>query len=456
MINKGYAKISYIALLTCSFLAAYTLLSSLITPTEDVNEIVIVESDTTYSPIVVAQNDKVAPKPKKKKYVKKIKRVTFDDVKGGDNFARISTFYEALEKLESGSIDKVRIAYFGDSITESDLCSAAFRKSLQKRFGGEGVGFVPAVSKLSKYRSSIKHTYTSNWKVYRLRKKSQRDFPLGICGNVSKPMVPKEDSLGYVASTICSHTYKKSAKNRLPNSTLIIKNEKEPLNITYILDKKDTLNAVIEVKEGIQFVTLVDSMIDELTISYFPKDTCYVYGLDFSGDKGIYVDNYSIRGNKGNNFVHIKSDIIESFYEKYNYDLTILHYGANVTVPTARDYGWYRISMKKNIKYLKSIEKMSPIILFGMGDRGALVDTLWVSSPDIPYLIKEQKRIAKDREAGFWNIFSSLGGENINVSLREKGYLIKDHTHFSRKGAKFFGELTYSKFMEEFKKFQGE
>jgi lysophospholipase L1-like esterase len=109
--------------------------------------------------------------------------------------------------------------------------------------------------------------------------------------------------------------------------------------------------------------------------------------------------------------------------------------------------------MKKNIRYLKETLQETPIILFSVGDRGAMKDSLWLSSPDLPYLIKEQKRIAKDTDIGFFNVFTALGGENSNVKLEKNKILTPDHTHFTRKGARYFGDLLYNKFNDEYLKF---
>ncbi len=53
----------------------------------------------------------------------------------------LSSFYNALTNFQPG--DKLRIAYYGDSIIEGDMFSQDLRNYLQRRFGGTGVGFVP-------------------------------------------------------------------------------------------------------------------------------------------------------------------------------------------------------------------------------------------------------------------------------------------------------------------------
>lgn len=38
--------------------------------------------------------------------------------------------------------------------------------------------------------------------------------------------------------------------------------------------------------------------------------------------------------------------------------------------------------------------------------------TEYVTSPDIPYLVSTQAKIAKETGCGFWNLFSAMGGLN--------------------------------------------
>src|SRR5690554_4172336 len=62
---------------------------------------------------------------------------TFEDFKG---FQYLIPFYEKLFQLETEQKGKVRIAYFGDSMTDGDMIVQDFRKLFQQKFGGKGVG----------------------------------------------------------------------------------------------------------------------------------------------------------------------------------------------------------------------------------------------------------------------------------------------------------------------------
>lgn len=456
--HKGFSKLSIIAVITIVIMAIYSYIipkfdySKLFTEDSD-SLLVIVSVQEEVSDSTDIQEEGTKKKAEKKKYVKKIKPVVFSEVVGGDDFSGINPFFAKLDLFPIKKINKLRIAYFGDSITESDLGTNRLRRVWQDSLGGEGVGFIPAVSNLSQFRASIKHTYSDNWTEYSISRRSNRKMPLGLYGNVAVPIIPITDSLNSDSTSVSWHSYSMMEGNYLAKPTLILLNQKAPLTLEYLVNH-DTLTKEIKVSNDIQFISLSDSLVKYLSISYYPQDTTFVYGVDFSDDKGIYIDNYSIRGNKGNNFIHLKEDILSQLFNYFKYDLTILHYGANVTDPIMKDYSWYRISMKNSIRYLKAINYTQPMIIFSVGDRGALADTLWVSSPDLPYLLKEQMRIAKDTDIGFYNLFTALGGENSSVALHERGLLTPDHTHFTRKGARFFGELVYKKFSTEYKKYQ--
>jgi hypothetical protein len=57
-------------------------------------------------------------------------------------FQFLIPFFEKLYLLETEQKGDIRIAYFGDSMTDGDLIVQDFRNALQSQYGGKGVGFV--------------------------------------------------------------------------------------------------------------------------------------------------------------------------------------------------------------------------------------------------------------------------------------------------------------------------
>jgi len=76
----------------------------------------------------------------------------------------IQKFLSKLTDLKKNRKRKIRIAYIGDSMIEGDLISQTLRILFQQYFGGNGVGFIPITSQVSKFRQTVIHQYSSGWK----------------------------------------------------------------------------------------------------------------------------------------------------------------------------------------------------------------------------------------------------------------------------------------------------
>src|SRR5699024_9388126 len=79
---------------------------------------------------------------------------------------------------------KVRIAYFGDSMTDGDMIVQDLRKLFQAKYGGTGVGFVPITSESATSRGSIHHRFSNNCDEYVYFKSYDSIYPFGVSGEV--------------------------------------------------------------------------------------------------------------------------------------------------------------------------------------------------------------------------------------------------------------------------------
>lgn len=110
-----------------------------------------------------------------------------------DGLSTLSNFYRALHQREG----QIRIAYYGDSSIEGDLVSQTLRDSLQRRFGGKGVGFVPITTNVSGFRRSVRHRFSPNWFTCKVVTNNYRKLPRGITGEYYTiwRYAPQRDSL---------------------------------------------------------------------------------------------------------------------------------------------------------------------------------------------------------------------------------------------------------------------
>jgi len=106
---------------------------------------------------------------------------TFSDYSG---YQYLISFYEKLYQLETNKMGNVRIAYFGDSMTDGDMIVQDLRNNFQNKFGGRGVGFVAITSESAASRSSIKHEFSENWKMQSYLNVKNPIRPFGVNGHV--------------------------------------------------------------------------------------------------------------------------------------------------------------------------------------------------------------------------------------------------------------------------------
>ncbi|PZQ79899.1 MAG: hypothetical protein DI548_14485, partial [Flavobacterium johnsoniae] len=106
----------------------------------------------------------------------------FEEYKG---YQYLISFYEKLYQLETNpESENVRIAYFGDSMTDGDMTVQDLRADYQAKFGGQGVGFVSITSESAASRGSITHQYSGNWKTQSYLNVKKPRSPFGVNGHV--------------------------------------------------------------------------------------------------------------------------------------------------------------------------------------------------------------------------------------------------------------------------------
>ena len=94
------------------------------------------------------------------------------------------SFFKKLEDLEQTKNDKIRIAYYGDSMTDGDLIVQDLRALFQNAFGGLGIGFLPIASESAKSRGSVFHSYSNTWKTQSYVNVKRPKRPFGVSGQV--------------------------------------------------------------------------------------------------------------------------------------------------------------------------------------------------------------------------------------------------------------------------------
>ncbi|MDR7371948.1 SGNH/GDSL hydrolase family protein [Flavobacterium aquidurense] len=371
---------------------------------------------------------------------------TFENYKG---YQYLVSFYEKLYQLEKNPQSRVRIAYYGDSMTDGDLIVQDVRTNYQERFGGNGVGFVSITSESAASRGSIKSVYSKNWKAQSYLNVKRPLSPFGVNGHV------------FFANDKTNATWVEyeAGKNKfstsLDNPTLFYGKSSKRGNVNFIIGK-DTLRKNLVPNNLVNTIKVSSGSIKAFKANFVHADSIPIYGFNFDNGSGVHVDNFSQRGNSGLPISMFDADVMRAFNNNLKYDLVVLHYGTNVLNYGTKNYYWYEKGMKRAVNKIRASFPGVSILIVSTADKSTKYDLEMKTDSAVVPLMKAQKRYALESQSGFVNLYTLMGGDGSMVKWVDEtpARANKDYTHFNQRGAKAIGRLLYdqlNKGYEEYK-----
>lgn len=368
-----------------------------------------------------------------------------------DTTSALSHFFQALNATKKQK-HRTRIAYFGDSMIEGDLISQDLRSCMQDNFGGYGVGFVPITSIVSGFRSSVIHSF-DGWTTYNLFENPPANHKLGISGY---GFVPNTTDVEDTTNTSTESWVKYTAVNK--------KHINKFYEAKLLYGKSDGENYVVI--NGSRYSLKGENTVNQLVIgdqnasqsikaSFQCKTALDIFGFSMESDSGVFVDNFSFRGNSGMPITKVLQSVYSGTDNCLGYDLIILEYGLNAVNAKVTDFSWYERGMNNVIKHIQASFPNASILLISVGDKGYRKDGVYETDPSVPILVETQKRMAKNNKIAFWSLYDAMGGSGSMVKWVEGDttFANKDYTHFNFKGAHRAGKLLFNKLMSEYKEF---
>lgn len=355
----------------------------------------------------------------------------------------LENFYLALPLT---SRRPVRIAFFGDSFIEGDILTAGFRDTLQQLYGGRGIGYVPAAVEASLFRTTIRHTF-KNWRIYSCVGEYNIYTPLATPGYC---FIPEQNNL------IEFTTGKKRQAQQF-----------DRLKMFYTAGAPDTLQLTISdtltrkvsliVSDSLQQLVSDVSASNALALRFEPHDSLKLYGFSFESARGIYVDNFAMRGNSGMCLAQVNATLHRQFNAYQDYKLVILQYGLNaVNEEDSSRYHWYERQMITVINKLKTSFPKASILIIGVSDRSSNQNGTFATMPSIPVMRDTQRRIARKTQVAFWDLYEAMGGANSMVAFVEAEPPLgaKDYTHLTFAGGRKLAQLLARALLNAKKEFE--
>lgn len=361
----------------------------------------------------------------------------------------LDDFYSKLYRIENGSGEKVRIAYYGDSMIDGDLIVQDLRVLFQEKFGGNGVGFVPVYSQSGAGRFSIKTALAGNW--------DKKDFMkggvafTGVSGDVFYPL-----------DSIVSVTYRGGGVKysySLNKPVLYYGKGTDAAKIqVYRNGVQDSTYIALNGTGIINTVKLSPGNLKNITVRFIDAVDVPIYGVDFSQESGVAIDCYSKRGNSGLPLSTLSTARMNAFNESLHYDLIIMQYGANVLTTKRSSYDWYAQKMAGVVQNLKTDFPGAAVLILGTADRGTKEGTQITTDASVITLAASQQYAAWQSQAGFISLLHVMGGPNtMPVWNAHKPKLANDdYTHFSPAGSKEIASRLYNELMKQYASFQSQ
>ncbi len=365
---------------------------------------------------------------------------------GGD-MGYLDPFFDALEAARERP---VRIMHYGDSQLEGDRISSVLREAFQKRFGGSGVGLVPAVQTIP--------TFTL----------SQSVSPEGLPRHLAygpKEMRLESKAYGVMGQTAtldgrATFRFSTRDRGRFPHASRfgrITLMTSAPVEAEAVAGT-DTL-ALDETRLNDRFYRYSLTLGSPLaTVSLTVDGQADVYGVMLDGQTGVSLDNIPMRGSSGTMFTDIHPATLSPFFDRENVRLVILQYGGN-SVPYLKgeeSVGNYVAVLKRQIRYLRGLAPGACFLFVGPSDMSAPADGEMRTYPVLPRLVEAMKAMAEECGIAYWDLFAAMGGRGSMTKWVDSYLAGPDHVHFTPKGARRIGGILYEtlEFYHKFYRFR--
>lgn len=358
----------------------------------------------------------------------------------------LTRFFEAVDSIKNGR--RVRIAWYGDSFVEGDILIGDLRDTLQSIWGGGGVGFAPVTSEVAQFKRTLKHQFRG-WATYSIVKKSDKRPPLGINGYAYRP-VQADAKIHYEGADYFRHT-KNWSEFRLfyttGHNTPLIWQAQDDLPKTEILRGRGS-----KLNEWVW-----ESRYPGTTgfACRFPfsdsTNSLLVYGASMENGPGIYIDNFSVRGNSGGPLRLMKPDFIRQFDALRQYDLIVIQVGLNAVTNSLNNIRWYEAELERTFQHLRACFPGKPVLVVSVGDRAGKNGTELATMRGVPAIVNMQRDLARKHGFLFYDLFWGMGGPGSMIRLANQRPRLAntDYTHLTHEGGRVIGMLFTRLFLDE-------
>lgn len=344
----------------------------------------------------------------------------------------LNRLFAAVDSIKNGR--QVRIAWYGDSFVEGDILLGDLRDTLQTLWGGQGVGFVPITSEVAQFKRTLKHQF-NNWNTFSVVKKSEARPVLGLNGYAYQPKL--DASVTYEGAKYFHNTQYwtefRLFYTAITSSLFEYKLRDKKIKTDLLVSKNARL--------GIWKWESNYPGANYFNIKFLENEGLLLYGVSLESGPGIYIDNFSIRGNSGGPLKRLRPDFMREFDAAQQYDLVVLQVGLNAVTNGFDNIRWYQAELDRTFKHLRACFPGKPILIVSVGDRGGKYNGELATMRGVPVIASMQRDLARKNGFLFYDLFHGMGGPGAMIRFASQYPRLAntDYTHLTHNGGRVIG-----------------
>lgn len=347
----------------------------------------------------------------------------------------LDDFFDALEQADKKAL---RIMHYGDSQLECDRITGNLREEFQAKFGGSGVGLIPAVQTIATYTlgQTASPEGISRKLIYGPTEMRASHNRYGVMGQMARV----DGNAYFTFSTRGGKDYEHA--QTFSEVTLWAQG-----NVSARITTADTtIQLVTQDTIGVRmFKAHLPRTVRKASLAV--SGNMDIYGILLDGKKGVSVDNIPMRGCSGTMFNRISAETLSPFYTQENVRLIILQYGGN-SVPYLKNKKGienYKKNLCKQIAYMKAQAPKSKFLFIGPADMATSIKGKMQTYPQMEEVVKAIREAANESGIAFWDLYASMGGYGSMVKWVDARPQLAgpDYIHFTPKGARKVSHMLF-------------
>jgi hypothetical protein len=407
---------------------------------ESVNEIVTLEPNAVLKrPSLIPLGDSA--------------KIVYDSLNAALKYLYFSLESDVLEsffvRLNAAAKQSVRIWYYGDSQVEGDRITKELRAELQQNFGGYGLGYVP-ISNPASY-TQLELGSQSDWNKYNCfqhRKKTTHFGPSGLV------FVPKDNNAkkwnAIRFKVLKSLKYRQLSLQCATDSGYTIEWRKSKDSFWKSANRVFRQGSVNAYQIG-------DSALYGNIELRCKGNGLKVFGLNFEGpSKGVYLDNFGIRGHSGDGLRAISSSVLQQTAKAQGTGLAIFHFGNNMIPYLKSDpksEKWVKDIFRTLFKKYRSCCPNMSFLVIGPGDMGYQRGENLACYASCPILNRWLREVAMEQGMAYFDFYQMIKDKGGILSWRSSHIASLDG-HLGPRGQKIFARELSKELLHAYEAFR--